>query len=123
VLPHRLALALRLHAAEVLGLVVVLLAIGAGGVLAAEEMSHDARGAMGDEFQQLVGGLGFGPTVDVSQCPFGFDPRLEADCRANHGPIPGGVHFCPLHAGSVWSYPPLEPPELPEKVDRDAHRP
>lgn len=55
------------------------------------------------EFQQLVGGLGMGPAVDLARCAFSFDPRLCPDCPWNHEPIPGGACFCPHHACNVLS--------------------
>jgi hypothetical protein len=60
-----------------------------------------------EEFQRLVGGLGFGPALDLSGCAFGFDPRLDGGCAEECGPVPGAACFCPRHAGSVFSYPPL----------------
>ena len=65
--------------------------------------------APGRDFQQLVGGLGFGPVVDLDGCGFAFDPRLCPTCAQNLGPIPGGKYFCPHHAGSILDYPPLRP--------------
>ncbi len=59
------------------------------------------------EFQRLVGGLGFGPAVDLERCAFGFDPRLCPACPNDGGPIPGGMFFCPYHAAAVLDYPPL----------------
>jgi hypothetical protein len=58
-------------------------------------------------FHRLVGGLGFGPAVDLSRCEFSFDPRLCSACSQDDGPIPGGMFFCPYHASSVFDYPPL----------------
>jgi hypothetical protein len=57
-------------------------------------------------FHRLVGGLGFGPTLDLSRCEFGFDPRLCPACSNDYGPIPGGMFFCPQHASSIFDYPP-----------------
>src|ERR1700745_1468493 len=59
------------------------------------------------DFQRLVGGLGFGPATDLSACAFAFDPRLEGNCTAEHGPFPGGSCFCPRHAGTVLTCPPV----------------
>jgi hypothetical protein len=55
------------------------------------------------DFQRLVGGLGTGPTVDLSGCPFSFDARLADSCRYDRGPIPGGEFFCREHGCSVFS--------------------
>ena len=65
---------------------------------------HAGEGA---DFQRLVGGLGFGPALDLARCPNSFDPRLCPHCPADYGPVPGGGCFCPQHAGSVLAYPPL----------------
>jgi hypothetical protein len=81
------------------------LAAGAAAVLVREAGSDAGREARSAEFQRLVGGLGFGPTTHLSPCPFGFDPRLSPGCELDQGPIPGGRHFCPCHAGSVFAFP------------------
>src|SRR5258707_1370982 len=99
----------------------VTLAAAAAAVLAVEELARSRKNARGEEFQRLVGGLGFGPALDLSQCTFGFDPRLEATCSQDVGPIPGGGWFCPYHAGSIFYYPPLESSDLmPVEDNRDA---
>jgi len=78
------------------------------GVLVAEDRLQRSRQARAEQFQHLVGGLGFGPALDLSGCAFGFDPRLDGGCAEERGPIPGGACFCPRHAGSVFSFAPLE---------------
>jgi hypothetical protein len=88
-------------------LVLVLLAGGAAAVLAAEGRGRGSTRR--EEFQRLVGGLGFGPALDLSVCAFGFDPRLDGTCAFDSGAVPGGTCFCPRHAGSVFFYPPLPP--------------
>jgi hypothetical protein len=87
--------------------VVVLLLGGAVAVLVVEPASLARRESHSREFQQLVGGLGFGPATDLASCPFAFDPRLCPDCARDLGPIPGGRYFCPHHAAAVLDYPPL----------------
>jgi hypothetical protein len=86
----------------------LLLAGGAAAALAAEARSVAGRAARTEQFERLVGGLGFGPATDLSGCAFGFDPRLDPRCGAETGPIPGGACLCPRHAGSVFFYPPPE---------------
>ncbi len=54
------------------------------------------------DFQHLVGGLGSGPSVDLSRCPFCFDVRLARGCQCDQGPIAGGAYFCPEHGCSVF---------------------
>jgi hypothetical protein len=96
----------------------VLLAVAAGAVLVAEGRERGA--GRGEEFQRLVGGLGFGPAVDLSVCAFGFDPRLDGACAFDTGAVPGGTCFCPRHAGSVFFYPPpASAVPLPEREKGD----
>jgi hypothetical protein len=52
------------------------LVLGAGVILLTEAGTQAAESARAEEFQRLVGGLGFGPAVDLSGCAFAFDPRL-----------------------------------------------
>jgi hypothetical protein len=103
--------------------VALLLLFGATvAVLAGEDRAQHRRMAHSESFQHLVGGLGFGPAVDLSNCAFAFDPRLEPGCRQDGGPIPGGACFCPRHAGSVLSYPPLGH-GVPLPVERNGDAP
>jgi hypothetical protein len=88
-------------------IVLSFLPIAACALLIVNAGSESARDATREEFQHLVGGLGFGPAVDLSSCSFSFDPRLCPDCQQDHGPILGGVYFCPHHACSILFYPPL----------------
>jgi hypothetical protein len=83
--------------------VILTLALGAVAVVLAGGRERDDRAAQ--EFQQLVGGLGFGPAVNLSPCAFSFDPRLCHRCPQDFGPVPGGRCFCPQHASSILSYP------------------
>ena len=57
-----------------------------------------------DDFQQLTGGLGFGPALDLSGCPFCFDPRASSACRVDQGPLIGGGCFCPYHSQAILHY-------------------
>jgi hypothetical protein len=79
----------------------------AGAILWAETGKQRDQEARAEAFQRLVGGVGFGPALDLSGCAFSFDPRLDRSCSADSGPISGGACFCPRHAGSLFSYPPL----------------
>jgi hypothetical protein len=100
-------------------LTLLLLTVAAGAILTAENLPQDRRQAPAEEFQRLVGGLGFGPALDLSDCIFGFDPRLDAACAFERGPIPGGACFCPRHAGSLFCYAelPRETPRLWENIE------
>jgi len=87
--------------------ILLFLTCTAGAVLVADPWRQSGRKAQAESFQKLVGGVGFGPAVDLSGCAFSFDPRLDGTCSADYGPIPGGACFCPRHAGSLFYYPPL----------------
>jgi hypothetical protein len=88
--------------------IVVTLATAAGLVLGFDNGRQPREEMRAKAFQTLVGGLGFGPAIDLSDCPFAFDPRLSPRCKQNAGPIMGGAFFCPHHACSVFDYSPLE---------------
>jgi hypothetical protein len=89
--------------------VILAVTLTAGSLIALEGGQNSAALSRAHEFQQLVGGLGFGPAPDVGRCEFGCDPRLCPYCSFDTGPIPGGVFFCPHHACSVYDYPPVGP--------------
>ncbi len=82
---------------------------GAAAVVLGQGTRPRSQGEVAQEFQALVGGLGFGPALEPSGCAFAFDPRLAHHCTLDSGPIPGGAAFCPQHACSVFDYPPLGP--------------
>jgi len=77
-------------------------------LLVSDTSLQDRRAARAEEFQRLVGGLGFGPALDLSRCPNSFDPRLDDGCGDDDGPIAGGARYCPHQGGAIFSYPPLE---------------
>jgi hypothetical protein len=104
---------MRPKAPRILLTAILTLALSAAGLLALDARSTSKKEAAAQEFQRLVGGLGLGPAVDLSRCPFSFDPRLGRRCRESFHPIPGGNCFCPHHACSVF----------PCQVDRDANVP
>jgi hypothetical protein len=86
---------------------VLALGIAAGLALLAGARSSSRQEQRSEEFQRLVGGLGLGPALDLSRCPFCFDPRVSFCCKQECGPVPGGIDFCPHHACSIFYYPPL----------------
>jgi hypothetical protein len=86
----------------------MILTIGAGAIVVIDNLGPGPEEARAREFQQLVGGLGLGPAVDLGRCPFSFDPRVSHRCPQDLGPIPGGGCFCPRHACSILYYPALE---------------
>ncbi|HZU34992.1 MAG TPA: hypothetical protein VFA18_03745 [Gemmataceae bacterium] len=87
--------------------ILLLLVLGAGYSLLAGNDVADGQAAHGQEFQEIVGGLGFGPATDLSQDANNFDPRLSPRCTGDLGPLPAGGPFCPGHACSIFAYPPL----------------
>lgn len=89
-------------------------------IVAHETLFRHEPGHDREAFQSLVGGLGFGSSVDLSRCGFGFDPRLEPACSHMYGPIPAGSFLCSQHGGSATGYPSLPlSPDL--EMDADEH--
>jgi hypothetical protein len=86
---------------------IMAMTVAAAAILIAEVLPQPQHQERSEEFQRLVGGLGFGPAVDLSGCVYTFDPRLGDGCSYDLGPIPGGADFCPHHSCSVLYYPPL----------------
>jgi hypothetical protein len=90
-------------------LVVLVLLVGTTVlVLVFDPGSSPRQKAASVAFQKQVGGLGFGASLDLAGCAFGFDPRLDSSCSESSGPVAGGACFCPRHLGLV-SYPPRGP--------------
>ncbi|HEV3256336.1 MAG TPA: hypothetical protein VG013_05595 [Gemmataceae bacterium] len=100
-----------MHAKAPLAVLVAILslAVGAGVLVTVGGRDQGQERARAKEYQELVGGLGFGPVLDLSVCANSFDPRVCPRCGADLGPVPGGGSFCPQHACSVLYYPPLDP--------------
>ena len=71
----------------------------AAGILLAAASPSPARVADAEAFQRLVGGVGLGPTTDLSRCGAEFDPRMGSACSLRHEPLPCASLFCPAHAG------------------------
>lgn len=75
-------------------LVIVGLVLAAGtalGLAGRQTADHVESAAT---FQRLTGGFGFGPTLDLSGCPYQLDPRLGTACDSHTGPVPAGSLFC-----------------------------
>jgi hypothetical protein len=87
----------------------VCLILAAGVVLARSSIRPAEETKRGQEFQHLLGGLGFGPARDLRRCAFAFDPRLSSSCSQDWEPIPCGTDFCPYHACSILDYPSWQP--------------
>lgn len=80
------------------------LLLSAIAVLVAEPITARPNRPHAASFHRHVGGLGFGPALDLSECPLGVDPRLDGGCAYDRGPVPGGTCFCPRHAGVIFKY-------------------
>ena len=95
----------RLILASLIGLFVA-----ASAIVLAESRRNPATASRSREFQQMLGGLGLGPAIDLSRCTLAFDPRLGAVCDSQWGPISGGGFVCPHHASSVVDFSPAVEP-------------
>ncbi|MFL5244979.1 MAG: hypothetical protein ACJ8FY_22990 [Gemmataceae bacterium] len=108
----------------VLTLALLVLASVSGAILIAESHSQDGRQKHAEEFQNLVGGLGFGPSVDLSGPAFVFDPRLVESSFPLESPFPLGHYLGRGQAMSIFYYP---TPEVDtsdiRRVDRHASPP
>lgn len=91
----------------------IVLTVAAGAIVLAESQRNPVVAGRSREFQQMLGGLGFGPAIDLSRCTLAFDPRLGLVCESQLSPIPGGGFVCPHHACSVFDYSPAVEPLLP----------
>jgi hypothetical protein len=110
-------------AAGILVALVGAMTLAAGAALAVDAWLSAGRIVQAEAFQQLVGGQGFGTALDLSVCPFAFDPRVEGSCQFEDGPIPGGKAFCPCHAASVFFYRPLPGSALGPQKERHVDLP
>jgi hypothetical protein len=86
----------------VLLIAIVSLVIGAGLILAFDGRVH--RSARTQQYQQLVGGLGFGPVLDLSSGANSFDPRVSNEDHGEVGPIVDGSLFGPQSGCSIFFY-------------------
>jgi hypothetical protein len=93
---------------RILLIVLCFLLIGVAVALTVECASWHAREARARDFQSLVGGLGFGPALELSRCAASFDPRLCPGCPQEYGPVPAGAVFCPYHGFSILHYAPAD---------------
>jgi hypothetical protein len=79
---------------------VVALAVGA--VLATRDRRGEAERADSAAFQRVVGGMGFGPAVDL-ESPAALDPRVARDPRLE--PVPAAPAAFPLPPPSLLPAP------------------
>ncbi len=102
---------------------VSILSLLVAALIAADDVRLMKRQPNTDQFQQLVGGLGFGPATDWSHCAHTFDPRFVDECDYDVGPVAGHKCFCPYHTGTVFSHPPIQHVEAEARVGDDANLP
>ncbi len=81
---------------NVLFILLLLMTGAAGAILVAEDRRGRQWPARPESFQRLVGGLGFGPELDLSSCVFGFDPRLDGGRSTDYGSIPARPASVPV---------------------------
>jgi hypothetical protein len=84
------------------------LIIAAALVLTLEGSYQHQHTERSEEFQRLIGGLGFGPSLDLSHGEFRFDPRLADHPTHDAGPLPGAARFDPERGRSIFYYPPMK---------------
>jgi hypothetical protein len=88
-------------------LAVLLALIAATALVLTQEASYQTqRTERSEEFQRLVGGLGCGPSLDLSHGGFSFDPRLADQPTYDEGPLPGGARFSGEQGRSIFYYVP-----------------
>jgi hypothetical protein len=90
----------------------VLAAIAALSLFAITVWIHDAVAAqrhekMSEDFQSLVGGLGFGPALDLSNGTHSFDPRLDGEGADVDENLPGATRSGADNPLSIFRYPRL----------------
>jgi hypothetical protein len=85
------------------------LAAASSAVLTAEGLGYNDSRILSRDFQMLLGGLGFGPRVNLAGCATCFDPRAEDRCWGS-GPLETGFTYCPEHSLSVFAYQQLPAP-------------
>lgn len=91
-------------AAPVLGRATVALVMLAALAVVATNRRDEASAARASTFHALAGGLGSGPSLDLSECEPSFDPRVGSECPRQFGPVPGGGPYCP-RSGAVRAVP------------------
>jgi hypothetical protein len=91
-----------------LHLIAILVAlIGASALVLTWEALHEEQHAERSlEFQRLVTGLGFGPSLDLSRGDFQFDPRLADHESDDENPLPGGARYTGNQGQSIFFHRP-----------------
>jgi hypothetical protein len=96
------------HAAQRLAALILALSVLAAAFVAGSAVAMPRQADAAQGLQRLLGGLGFGPAIDLTSCEAAFDPRLCPHCSNDLAPIPAGKVFCPHHAGALPAAPPFE---------------
>jgi hypothetical protein len=86
---------------------IIILVSAALALLVVDAGMQPHRAERSEDFQRLVGGLGFGPALDLARCPAGFDPRLDSGGTDSDQILLGPARICPQQGGSIFHYPPL----------------
>ncbi|HQU44687.1 MAG TPA: hypothetical protein PK867_17860 [Pirellulales bacterium] len=84
---------------------VLVAAVAAMVVVAADQFGDVERQAADRRFQSAVGGLGMGPHADLSHCSWQFDPRLTDDDDAGLEALPGIHDHNPWHSMALFPVP------------------
>lgn len=74
----------------------------AGVVLVVEQRDDEQATACARSFQQLVGGLGTGPSTSLEECGVSFDCRVSGYCWSDGGPLLCGSLFCGRHPALIF---------------------
>ena len=93
----------------------LLLTIIGGAAVAASlimvfETGNRPRRAAGQQFQEVLGGLGMGCQIDMSRCCWQFDPRLMDGEDPAGDSLPGLNEISPWHSIALFPM----PVDLPE---------
>jgi hypothetical protein len=99
----------------VLTSLVLMVACAAGAILISESRQNVQGQVHAEEFQHLVGGLGFGSALDLSGGAFTFDPRLDDSWPQLNSPFPSSSYVGSDRAFSIFYYP-------VQQVDTADHR-
>jgi hypothetical protein len=104
-------------------LVVLVLLVSAAAACVVDGDRPDARRAdLAEPFHHALGGLGFGPALDLTEGCFGFDPRLSDSSLGSDEPIPAVAAALPGRTGLLFSY---HPPRRggPTRLSEDGYGP
>ena len=96
---------MRLSADNLILCLITALTAAASIVVAVQSFGVDRRGAVGREFQSVLGGLGLGCQIDLSRCSWQFDPRVAGDEDTGLDSIACLSELSPWHSVSLFPAP------------------